>query len=162
MLTPQQQAAVPQMASAAVASERLTRLDASFQMAQCIFESGWLARMPGNNCFGIKPDHHGGAGVQYFISHEYLNGTWKQMPEAFERYDSLADCFSDHARLITQGAPYAAAWARFLQDGDVIGLVSRVCPVYGTDPAYTEKILQEMNSATVLNAILAARARLAA
>ncbi len=156
MLTPQQQAAVPQMAAAAVASEQATKLDAAFQMAQCIFESNWLARSPGQNCFGIKRDHHG-AGVQYFISREFLNGTWEQMTEAFERYDSLADCFADHARLITGGLPYAHAWAQFLTDGDVNGLVRRVCPVYGTDPAYTSKILSEMSSPTVVNAIAAAR-----
>ncbi len=156
MLTPQQQAAVPLMAAAAIASEQATKLDAAFQMAQCIFESNWLARSPGCNCFGIKLDHHG-AGVQYFISHEFLDGTWKQMPEAFEKYDALADCFADHARLITGGLPYATAWAQFLSDGDVDGLVRRVCPVYGTDPNYTAKILSEMRSPTVVNAIAAAR-----
>lgn len=144
------------MAAAAIGSEQATKLDASFQMAQCIFESGWLQRCPGNNCFGIKPDHHG-AGAQYFISHEFLNGTWVQMPEAFEKYDSLADCFADHARLITGGLPYAGAWARFLTDGDVDELVKQVCPIYGTDPNYTAKILGEMASATVTQAIAAAR-----
>jgi flagellum-specific peptidoglycan hydrolase FlgJ len=63
MLTPQQEAALSQIVAAAVASERATGLPAELSAAQCIFESGWLSRMPGNNCFGIKPDDHG-AGVQ--------------------------------------------------------------------------------------------------
>ena len=156
MLTPQQQAAVPLMASAAVASEAATRLPADFQMAQCIFESAWLTRAPGQNCFGLKPNGHG-SGIQHFVSHEVVNGTWRQIPEAFETYDSLAACFADHARLITEGAPYAHAWLQFQIDGDVDGLVRRVCPIYGTDPDYTSKILSEMHGPTVTVAIAAAR-----
>ncbi len=156
MLTEQQQRFLLDAAPASVQTEKATGLPAAFTLAQAIFESGWGARIVGNNCFGIKPDHHG-AGVQYFISHEYLNGTWEQKPEAFERYDSLVDCFADHARLITGGLPYTFAWAQFLTDGDVQGLVRRVCQVYGTDPNYTAKILSEMRSATVVNAIAVAR-----
>src|SRR5947209_381085 len=83
-----------------------------------------------------------------FISREYVDGTWRLMPEAFERYATLADCFSDHARLITQGAPYAGAWGQFKIDQDVDRLVRTVCPIYGSDPDYTAKILSEMHGAT--------------
>src|SRR5579864_5720880 len=89
MLTEQQDLALARIAAAAVASERETGLPAEISAAQCIFESAWLARCPGNNCFGIMPDHHG-AGTQYFLSHEYLNGSWIEKQEAFEKYDALA------------------------------------------------------------------------
>jgi len=156
MLTPKQQQFLVMAAAAAVESETKTKLPAAFCLSQAIFESGWGARCPGNNCFGIKPDHHG-AGVQYFVSHEFLSGKWQEMEMAFEKYNSLADCFIDHARLVTEGAPYKQAWSLFLQDHDVDGLVRRVCPVYGTDPKYTEKIEGEMKSLSVTQAIASAR-----
>lgn len=158
MLTVQQQQALVQIATAAVASERTTQLPAELSAAQCIFESGWLSRCPGNNCFGIKPDDHG-AGVQYFISKEFLNGEWKTEQEAFEKYDTLADCFTDHARLITQGAPYAAAWGKYLasEPKDLDGLIHGICPIYATDPDYTTKILTEAHSTLLAQALTTAR-----
>jgi flagellum-specific peptidoglycan hydrolase FlgJ len=159
MLTPQQQTALVQIAYASVASEKATGLPAELSSAQCIFESAWLARCPGNNCFGIQPDNHG-AGVQYSISKEFLDGSWVTKQEAFERYDSLADCFTDHARLITQGEPYAAAWGRYLGSDpkDLDTLIRGICPVYATDPAYTTKILMEAHSETLAKSLAGARA----
>lgn len=157
MITPNQQRFLVLAAAAAVESEAVTKLPAPFTTAQAIWESGWGARMPGNNCFGIKPDHHG-SGTQYFVTTEFTDGTWKkQPPTAFEKYNSLADCFTDHARLITQGAPYQKDWAQFLQDGDVDGMAARVGRIYGTDPAYGTHILDMMHSQTVTQAIAAAR-----
>lgn len=156
MLTPKQQQFLVMAAGAAVASERATKLPATLTVAQAVWESGWGSRMPGNNCFGIKPDHHG-SGVQYFVSNEFINGAWRKESEAFEKYDTLADCFNDHARLITQGAPYQEAWERFLQDGDVDGVAARVSKVYGTDPQYAEHMLNMMHSQAVSQAVAAAR-----
>jgi flagellum-specific peptidoglycan hydrolase FlgJ len=113
--------------------------------------------MPGNNCFGIKPDDHG-AGVQYFVSREYLHGAWQERLEAFEKYDSLADCFIDHSRPLTRGRPYAAAWAAYLQDHDMDRLIRAVGPIYGSDPNYAGKILAEAHSSSVAIAVQVARA----
>jgi len=156
MLTASQQQFLAMAAAAAVACERDTKLPAAFTLAQAIFESGWGSSMPGNNCFGIKPDHHG-SGIQYCLSAEFVNGTWEKKPEAFEKYATLADCFIDHARLLTLGDPYIAAWAQYLQDQDLAGFVGRVGAVYGTDPKYREKIWEEMHSQSVIEAIASAR-----
>src|SRR5579859_2821919 len=139
MLSPEQNAAEVLIASAAIAAEAKLGIPpelsfAAFTVSQCNFESGYLKRAPKNNCFGIKPDHHG-AGVQYFISHEYLNGKWEEKPEQFEAYDSLADCFADHCRLIQQG-PYAQAWADFQGSEDLDSFIIEVSHIYATSPIY--------------------------
>jgi flagellum-specific peptidoglycan hydrolase FlgJ len=156
MLTPEQQAFLAMAAPAAVQSEKATGLPAELTLSQAIFESGWGKRMPGLNCFGIKPDDHG-TGVQYFISTEYLNGKWEQMPEAFEKYNTLADCFTDHSRLLTTGAPYVGAWAEYQQDHDLDAFIVAVAHRYATSPIYAQQMLAEAHSATVRDALAAAR-----
>jgi flagellum-specific peptidoglycan hydrolase FlgJ len=156
VLSTAQQAALQRIAAAAVDSEATTGVPAALTAAQCIFESGWLERCPGNNAFGIKRDHHG-SGCQYVLTHEFLNGQWETMPLAFETYRTLADCFADHARLIQSGV-YAPAWARFMANRDLDAYIAGVARFYATDPEYREKITAEAHSATVVNALRAARA----
>ena len=145
-----------QIAPAAVAAERATGLPAEITTAQCIFESGWLTRCPGNNCFGIKADAHG-SGVDYVLTEEFLNGEWEKMPLAFESYNSLADCFVDHSRLITQGAPYAKAWAQYRIDKNWPRLILAIGPIYATAPGYRISICNEAGSYYVTSALQAAR-----
>jgi flagellum-specific peptidoglycan hydrolase FlgJ len=154
-LSPEQQDALKEIAQAAVLSEKETGCPAEMSAAQCIFESDWLTRAPGNNCFGIKSDAHG-SGTQYILTHEYLNGQWEEMPLAFETYATLADCFSDHARLIQSGV-YAPAWGRYQQNHDLNAYILAVSAHYATDPDYAQKITQEANSSTVQMAVQAAR-----
>ena len=42
------------IAEAAIAMEKSTGVPAEFAAAQCVLESGWLERAPGQNPFGIK------------------------------------------------------------------------------------------------------------
>lgn len=158
MLTPAQQDAVAKIAEAAVASQIATGVPASFTAAQCIFESGYLARCPGNNCFGIKADARG-SGAQYVLTHEFLNGQWKEMPLAFEAYASLADCFADHARLIQSGV-YAPAWLAYSASQqtseELDEYIAGVAKHYATDPNYCAEITAEAHSATVQTAVLKA------
>jgi len=155
MLTPDQMDAVQRIAQAAVQSERETGCPADFTMAQCIFESNYLTRCPGNNCFGIKADAHG-SGVQYTITHEFLNGMWEQMQLAFETYVTLADCFSDHARLIQSGV-YQDAWLQYLNDKNLDRYIVGVSLHYATDPMYSRNMLNEAHSSTVQSSLQAVR-----
>lgn len=142
---------------AAVASEIATGVPAQLSAAQCMFESAHLAIAPGNNCFGIKVDHRG-SGVQYMLTHEYLNGKWQEMPLAFETYSSLAECFRDHARLLQSGV-YAPAWHEYQSSPktqqDLDRYIAGVAAHYATDPLYRDKIIAQAHSATVRNAIIA-------
>lgn len=151
MLTPGQQDAVRDIARAAIACERATGCPAEVSAAQCIFESDYLRRMPGNNCFGIKRDQRGSGG-QYILTHEYLNGRWIMMPMEFEAYRTLADCFTDHARLIQSGV-YLPAWERYRTTHDVDAWITGVAAHYATDPGYAGKITAEAHSGTVETAL---------
>jgi flagellum-specific peptidoglycan hydrolase FlgJ len=151
VLTPSQQAAVVTIATAAVTCQRLTGCPAALSAAQCIFESSYLTRAPGNNCFGIKVDAHG-SGTQYVVTHEFLNGQWLEMPLAFESYLTLADCFADHARLIQSGV-YAPAWQAYLAGRDLDAYIRGVAAHYATDPAYATNMLAEAHSSTVSQAL---------
>lgn len=156
MLTPGQQDAVRDIARAAIACERATGCPAEVSAAQCIFESDYLRRMPGNNCFGIKRDHRG-AGSQYTLTHEFLNGRWIMIPMEFEVYKTLADCFLDHARLIQTGV-YANAWYGYRKTHDVDGYIAGVAAHYATDPLYARKITAEAHSPAVETALQQMRA----
>jgi flagellum-specific peptidoglycan hydrolase FlgJ len=111
MLTQPQEDFLALASKSAVQSEMQTGFPAAITVAQAIYESGWGKAMPGNNALGIKSDSKG-SGVQYVLTEEYLNGQWIKEPLAFETYASVADCFVDHARLITTGAPYAGSRCR--------------------------------------------------
>lgn len=155
MLAPEQQDAVVKIARAAVASEHTTGCPAEFTAAQCVFESAYLSRCPGNNCFGIKADARG-SGTQYVLTREYIDGTWRVMQLEFETYVSLADCFSDHARLIQSGV-YEPAWQTYQKDHNLDNYIRAVSAHYATDPTYAAKMMAEANSSTIQLAVQAAR-----
>lgn len=149
-----------QIAPAAVECERSTGLPAELTTAQCIFESGWLAHCPGNNCFGIKADAHG-SGVDYVQTREWKTGAYITEPLAFETYASLTDCFVDHARLITEGTPYHAAWSQYAVDHNRGRLMLAIGPIYATAPGYGQQISAEAQTWYVTAALQDARATLA-
>jgi flagellar protein FlgJ len=159
--------AVAIIAPAAVESERRTGLPAEITAAQCALESGWLKSAPGNNCFGIKysPAKHNGK--QLLVTREYFDtadhaAAWvarlagREILEAtghqangksqwkvrdwFAAYPSLADCFADHARLVTNGKPYRAAWEAFVVHRDWRRLLAGIGPTYATAPDYATRV----------------------
>lgn len=131
--------ALVRIARAAVASERATGVPAELTASQCIFESAWLNRAPGNNCFGIK-DTDRLPGVQYKLTQEFINGTWHTQRLAFEVYPSLQACFEDHGRLISTGRPYRAFFEAYRQDRNLDALITSVASKYATSPIYAKQI----------------------
>ncbi len=89
--------ALPIIAPAAVRSERATGFPAIVTIAKCGLESGWLDRAPGNNCFGIKAAERHGDRVQRFLTTEVIDGKAEKQYLEFAAFDSLEDCFKDHA-----------------------------------------------------------------
>ena len=156
MLTPQQQAALKQIAEAAVAAERETGVPAAISASQCILESAWLQVAPGNNCFGIKARTD--ANCQYCLTKEYLNGECVTRKLGFATYPSLAACFAAHARLLQFGV-YAPAWRRYQANHDLDAYIRGVAEHYATDPVYAAKILQLAHGPHVCAAVKEARQR---
>jgi flagellum-specific peptidoglycan hydrolase FlgJ len=155
-----QLAALATFAPAAVQAEKATGLPAAISCAQWAFESAWGTRGIDSNVFGIKADQRG-SGEVYVLTSEYLNGEWEKMPLAFETYATVADCVADHARLITQSKPYAAAWSDYEQSAKdctaVEMLMVAIGPIYATNPNYVNEMIAMMREPYLVGAVNAAR-----
>lgn len=172
---------LPAIAAAAVASERATGFPAEIIAAQCALESAWLTKMSGEcNAFGIKAtgDDPGKLvwTLEWFTAEElarFLRGNERRsatptgksdgvrkqyrVADYFRSYNSLAECFADHARLVTQGAPYREAWEAFEHDRDVSRLIDGIAKRYATAPDYALKVKQIAAQANVQAALRKAR-----
>ena len=159
-LTPQQMDALVSIAQSAVIAERATGCPAELSAAQCILESKWLERSPGNNCFGIKATD---SNESYQVTKEFLNGEWKEQVAAFEAYPTLQDCFIAHGRLLTEGKPYADAFEQYREDPnhDLDTLIGAVARRYATDPEYASAVMELAHGPHVIAAIAGARASIA-
>lgn len=61
-----------------------------------------------------------------------------RVPQRFRRFDTMADSFADHARLLLTRPMYGAALA---YPTDPVGFARAIAPVYATDPAYGDKLV---------------------
>lgn len=135
---------LPRILESARAASAGTGFPVSLAAAQCILESAWLSRAPGNNPFGIKrAARH--AKWQTFRTREVIEGKEIATFCQFAAYESLEDAFKDYVWLITHGTPYKAAWSAFLTHANPRTLASDIAKVYATDPKYAEKVLKLMD-----------------
>jgi flagellar protein FlgJ len=144
MLTPKQHENLQKAVALAQESTRKYGDPTEVAVAQCLLESDWLSNAPGNNCFGITATPRVKK-VQNFITTEVINGQSVRVNRAFAAYNSLQDCFYDHGWLMTHGAPYAKAWARYQKDHDVLTFIDGIAPVYATNPSYAKALKQLLN-----------------
>lgn len=146
-----------EVAGIAAALERQTGCPAQLLIAQWALESQWGAKPAGYaNYFGIKKAarHTKCCTV---TTHEFVNG--KSIVESLEfaDYDSLADSCRDYAWLITNGAPYRAAWVQYQNGHDLGALIASVARVYATDPGYAHLAAAIAVQANVTQAVTEAR-----
>ena len=153
MLTLQQFLALKQIATAAVACEATTEFPAEISTAQCVLESAWLTRAPGNNCFGIKATD---SSEQYVYTHEFRNGKWVVERDAFETYPTLTACFDAHAALLQRGR-YLAAWQQYTVDRNLNALILGIAGYYATAPDYATQVTTLAHGPNITAAIAAAR-----
>jgi flagellum-specific peptidoglycan hydrolase FlgJ len=85
------------MVGPAQACQRATGIPASFTLAQAALESGWGARCPGNNLFGIKADKAWKGPTVDVPTHEVVKGQRIAITDKFRAYSSWAACMLDHA-----------------------------------------------------------------
>ena len=67
---------------------------------------------------------------------EVINGEPVIENLEFADYDCLADSCRDYVWLITQGAPYRAAWEQYQKDHKLAEFIAAVARVYATDLNY--------------------------
>lgn len=100
---------------------------------------------PSHNLFGIKATANWTGKVAEVTTTEYIGGVARKVTAKFRAYDSYADAFKDHARLLTQSPRYSQTVAKAdTAQGYAQGLQKAG---YATDPAYANKLTQVINTA---------------
>ena len=107
-----------EVARIAVGLEQETGCPAQLMIAQWAIESAWGAKPVGHaNYFGIKKaDRH--TKCCTVTTREVINGKSVVESLEFADYDSLEEPCRDYSWLITQGAPYRAAWQGYQIEHD--------------------------------------------
>jgi flagellar protein FlgJ len=142
----------------ALASQKVTGINAIAILAQAAHETGWKLNPPGNMFFGIKANSKTPKNKkQLLTTHEVLMGKKHSFPEIisitptnrkgqyrykvrdwFRKYDSPADSFTDHGTFLAKNRRYAKAMAvrndahKFFEEIAKAG--------YATDPSYAKKL----------------------
>ena len=125
-------------------------------IAQWAIESKWGEKPVGHaNYFGVK---RAARHMQWctVTTREVVNGKSVIENLEFADYDSLEDSCRDYAWLITQGAPYRAAWERYQNDHNLPALIVSVAGTYATDPNYAHLAAAIAGQTNVAQAIAAA------
>ena len=130
--------------NAAQASQATWHIPASITLAQFLVESGAGAHMPGgqasHNPFGIKA----AKGQPYVTSRtrEVVHGHTVYLDAKFRKFDSFAQAFDSHGKLLALASPYAHA--RTLLP-DPKKFANALTGVYATDPHYGTALIHTMD-----------------
>ncbi len=183
MATTQQLASLARIAHSAVALERATEIPAELCTAQCILESNWLAKAPGNNPFGLKAAP--GQPTVRFLTREtftpkqlaaakakgteiqsvgpLVNGFQQVMMfDEFAAFNTLDDAFLAYGRLLVKGKYFAPRFQKYQQHKSLEKLLNDMqgadgLPPYATDKNYVATVLTLIRQANVQQAIATAR-----
>lgn len=136
---------------AAKAAEAATGIPASNILGQAALESGWGKHeikskdgTPSHNLFGIKATSDWKGKVAEVTTTEYMGGVARKVTAKFRAYDSYADAFTDHAKLLSQSPRYSQTVAQAdTAKGFANGLQKAG---YATDPAYADKLTKVINT----------------
>lgn len=118
---------------AAQSSNKRWGIPASVTIAQWILESAWGSAMPrgSNNPFGIKA--FGDQPSVEAETWEVIDSKSVTITAKFRRFESLAEAFEAHGRLLARAAPYKNAM-ELVADAD--RFADALTGVYATDPQY--------------------------
>lgn len=136
---------------AAQAAEQATGIPASNILGQAALESGWGKHeikmpdgTPSHNLFGIKAGPGWKGKVAEVTTTEYTNGVAQKVTAKFRAYDSYAEAFTDHARLLSQSPRYSQTVAAADSAKDYAKGLQKAG--YATDPAYADKLTKVINT----------------
>lgn len=136
---------------AAQAAERATGIPSSNILGQAALESGWgkhEIKMPdgssSHNLFGIKAGPGWKGKVAEVTTTEYTNGVAQKVTAKFRAYDSYAEAFTDHARLLSTSPRYSQTVASADSVKDYAQGLQKAG--YATDPAYANKLTNVINT----------------
>lgn len=126
---------------AAQACQRATGIPASFTLAQAALESGWGARAPGNNLFGIKADKAWKGPTVDVATHEVIKGKRIAIVDKFRAYPSMGDSIADRADFFRKNPRYKACFKETTGEGWARAVAAAG---YATDPKYAETLIAVM------------------
>jgi len=133
---------IKMIAPAAQASSKITRIPASFTVAEAALESGWGASAlvtEACNLFGVKADASWLGDTVMMPTREYLNGQWVTVPAKWRKYPTWLASINDHAQFLLKNPRYQGA---FVNCSDVEAFTNAIAKAgYATDPQYASKIL---------------------
>ena len=123
----------PDVVDAAVQSKMKWSVPASITIAQWAVESAWGASMPpdSNNPFGIKA-----VGDQPAVesrTREVVSGESITINAKFRKFETLAEAFDQHGKLLATAPVYKPAMAK---KDDPEAFADALTGVYATDPQY--------------------------
>jgi flagellar protein FlgJ len=120
-------------------------------LAQAALETGWGQRLPrnadgssSNNMFGIKAGEEWGGARATADTVEVSNGVAGTRRSAFRSYGSIEESVNDFAKLLTSSPRYQEA---LRAGGDAAAYIAGIGKSgYATDPEYSNKLNQILNS----------------
>lgn len=127
---------------AAQACMRASGIPASFTLAQAALESGWGAKAPGCNLFGIKADKGWKGAVTVFATHEVINGKRIAIDDQFRCYANYDEALADRAAFFVRNKRYAACFLETTGAGWARAVAKAG---YATDPKYADSLIAVMN-----------------
>jgi flagellum-specific peptidoglycan hydrolase FlgJ len=103
-----------------------------------------------NNYFGIKA--RDGEPFVMMPTTEFVKGKAVKVQQPFRKYESMAECFSDHARLICNRMSNGKKiYAKALSTpNDPIAFANALTGIYATDPQYGAKLVSIMKDRGLL------------
>jgi len=133
---------IDQMLPGARLCQRTSGIPASFTIAQAALETGWGARVRGNNLFGIKADPAWKGPTVDVPTHEVVKGVRIAITDKFRAYPTWSASIQDRASFFLRNPRYArcfnektgAGWARAVAAAG-----------YATDPNYAATLIAVMN-----------------
>lgn len=124
----------------ALASMHVTKIPASFVIAEAALESGWgksdlVAKAM--NIWGVKADASWHGDILTMNTREFIDGEWVMVPAKWRKYASWQECLDDHAKFLLTNPRYKSCF----DHTDGIGFAQAVAKAgYATDPQYAQKL----------------------
>lgn len=130
------------IAPPAQASALVTRIPASFVVAQAALESAWgisqLAQQA-LNLFGVKADVSWKGDTLAMNTREFINGKSVIVPALWRKYSDWLACINDHAAFLRSNPRYQSAFSG-AQTGESFARAIAAAG-YATDPNYAGKLV---------------------
>ena len=130
---------------AAQAAQAVTKVYASFTIAEAALESGWgaseLAR-EAFNLFGVKADKSWKGYTFSLPTKEFIQNQWVTVSALWRKYTNWQQCLVDHGNFLLDNPRYQPA----LNTTNVADFTQAIAAAgYATDPQYSQKIMEIIN-----------------